>query len=45
MNKSEAEFGKQSETRENEAQVKYFEAEANPAYGRPEDYTRDKEVE
>ena len=45
LNKSEAEYGKQSELLENASHTKYFEQEDNPAYGRPEDFKRNKEIE
>jgi len=46
MNKSEAEYGRQSSVHEQDAtQSKFFEQEQNPEFGRGENFTRNVEVE
>jgi len=45
LNKSEAEYGRQSTVQEGASQTKYFENEENPAFGAAEDYRRNREVD
>ena len=46
MNKSEAEFGRQSSVHEQDAtQQKFFEQEQNPEFGRGDQFTREVQNE
>ena len=45
LNKSEAEYGINSQIQENASNTMYFEHGENPAFGRGDQYTRNKEEE
>lgn len=45
LNKSEAEYGRQSTVQEGASQTKYFEQDDNPAFGTADNYKMNKEVE